>query len=674
MISIVKFSLYGILPGIAVYLVLSHRSSEKTQLHEMVTWSVLSHPIVGLLIFAGLALGISIDSVASAMHVVGLISLVLIGITLAQSRPPTVSWQFVLGLLGVLAIFIPMLSDRNLFAFHGFWHTAIANTVLAGQFPPENPGLAGNTISYVWFYHVWLAGMSKATGCHIALVNVFAHLQLVAAMLGLTFVMAEKWGYGRRYAHAAFWLLFGSINLGALIHFAPYVAYWLIKPGGFFQAFSDHLNAVTLPLISLTGTFLKIPVFYKSWSMLTKFYNVGAMAHGVLFFMLYVWALHRVVVAKSTSKEWFFYAMALLGLLTYYPVFIPAAALFASVQIAVDTWVNRRTQVKKIIVIASASAACGLAAIPYFLMIGSKTGATSVPVFSFALNPSHLWFFLVGPFWPLLPLVVKWLRSTDFRTTTEHRDTFIAAGLATGVICPLTIAISGGPSNYKYVYVSAIFVAWAAFASLARPSVRPIVRWLYGTLAVGPILLTWGGWMLSPWFQDSAYVIEEARLQIHRLQPEADALTWLARNSDKSGALIIPITKEDSKANEAYSLSAITALPYFVAEDRTWVAGSDRYASRKALIEYVLGSSESPAVKTHILAGPLYLILGKDRARTESFYNAYTPGIKPLAYFDRSPIEARIARLDLKSRSVFDAGEFAVLEISEATQGGKQWN
>ena len=674
MISILKFSLYGVLPGIAAYLILSRTAREKTQLHEMATWSVLSHPIVGLMIFAGLALGFSIDSVASSMQVVGLVSLGLVGFTLARSRPPAVSWQFLLGLVGVLAVFIPMLSDRNLFAFHGFWHAAIANTVLAGQFPPENPGLAGNTISYVWFYHVWLAGMSKATGFHIAQVNVFGHIQLVAAMLGLTFVMAEKWGYSRRAAHAAFWLLFGSINVGALIHFAPYVAYWLIKPGGFFQAFSDHLNAVTLPLISLTGTFLKVPVFYKSWSMLTKFYNVGAMAHGVLFFTLYVWALHRVVVAKATGKDWFFYATALLGLLTYYPVFIPAAALFATAQIAIDTWVNRRTQVKKTIVIATVSVFCGLIAVPYFLMIGSKTGATSVPVFSFALNPSHLWFFLLGPFWPLLPLVVKWLRSTNFRAITEERDTFLSAGLATGVICPLVVAISGGPSNYKYVYVSAIFVAWTALAVLARPGVSPITRWLYGALAMGPILLTWGGWMLSPWFQDSAYVIEETRLQIHRLRPEADVLDWLTRNSDRSGALIIPITDEDSKANEAYSLSAITALPYYVAEDRTWVAGSDRYAPRKALIEYVLGSSDSPGEKAHVLTGPLYLILGKDRARTESFYNAYTPGIKPLAYFDRSPIEARIARLNLKSRSVFDAGEFAILEISEATQGEKQWN
>ncbi len=492
--------------------------------------------------------------------------------------------------------------------------------------------------------------------------------------LSCTMVIARAWGYDGRERTWVFWLLIGSINIGAFIHLAPYIAYWLLFSKGLFYSYLDHVSQNLHPLLSLTGTFLKIPVFYKSWSFLIKFYSFGAMTHGIFFFYFFAWSLSCLFTEKESSANWCIYAIALLGLLLFYPVFVPFAILFTLLY-AAFLFQNQRDRTGPLFIKCTfISAAIGGLCLPYFLILGTKTGATDIPVFSLSFNPEYLWVYMAGPFWPLLPLVLYWAFKIRSEEQNVKKVAFLSAGLIASIVSPVFIFISGGPANYKYVYLAALFITWASFSVLMNKNRRPEKRWkwipaLYKGLAIGPVLITVLGWSLGPWFKDDGLSVVGQDVKVKTQREGLETLEWISKRTQKDAVLLIPLTEKDSKASTTYSLAALTGKSLYIANDKTWAGGYETYSERKALAEYIWGSAEAApdTIQSHPLPGgrPLYLIYSEDVELTTAFYNYLTDPIKALAFFPNGKMKERVEGLGFKTRRVFEKDRFKILEITQ---------
>ncbi len=82
---------------------------------------------------------------------------------------------------------IHRLNPRSFVGYHGLVHTAIVQSVLDGDIPPDNPLATGLPLPYYWTYHVLLAGIVRLAGCTAVgaaeAVNAFA-LAGVVLLLG----------------------------------------------------------------------------------------------------------------------------------------------------------------------------------------------------------------------------------------------------------------------------------------------------------------------------------------------------------------------------------------------------------------------------------------------------------------------------------------------------------
>ena len=670
---LLKYLLYGALPGYLVMLVLRPRS-RSIQLSEIVLWSALSHPIVALIVLYVKMLGGSMDLaanffVALFLPLAGAFLFILFSRRKQGEQIKEFQWDILITLVFILLLFVPMLGIRNWFAYHGFWHSGIVNSILAGQFPPENPGFGGEEISYVWLYHVWVAFISARTSLPPVLINLIAHLHLLVSLLGLSIVIAREWGYKGKERTWAFWFLLGSINIGALVHLAPYLIYWIISPLGLEHSYLDHLSRNVHPLLSLTGTFLKVPVFYKCWSFLIKFFNFNAMAHGVVFFYTFAWSLYRISSPRRDLSDWILYAISLLGLLLFYPVFALFAILFVVLYLGILMYRLPNLISPILVRFVLVSSTIGALCLPYFLIIGTRTGTTQVPVFSLSFDMSYLWVYGAGPFWPLLPLVFYWALKILPRERHCPKIAFLGSGILTSILAPCFIFISGGPSNYKYVYLSALFITWTSFAVLmSKMRQMPWVSVLYKGLAAGPILLTVLAWSLGPWFSDDTLALSGWDVKANAQEDGLEALEWISNHTERDGLLLIPFTKEDSKASTTYSISALTGRSMYVAHDLTWVGGLVGYANRKALAEYIWGTAALGTFAIEpdraIEDRPMYLVYSDDVDLTTEFYTRLMAPIKKLAFYPESKMKERVESLGLAARHVYNKNRFKVLEIT----------
>lgn len=668
---IFKYLLYGVLPG---YLVahLALRKKRSVTAPEFLVWSALSHPLLALIVFGFLLLGGSLDRAAQAVDAL-LVLLFVTSLALSYrsrekgSKTYHIPWDIVLSATGILLLCIPMLSTRTWFAYHAFWHSGIVNSLLAGQFPPENPGFAGEPVVYIWLYHLWVGLMVIKTGLHPAAVNLTGHVHLLVALLGLSIVIAQAWGLQGKQRVWSFWLLVGSINIGALVHLAPYLGYWLLSDRGLVHSYLDHVSQNLHPLLSLTGTFLKIPVFYKSWSFLNKFFSFNAMAHGMFFFYLFAWSLNRLFVDKESAESWTVYVSALLGLLLFYPVFILFAVLFSLLYTGLLFFTDR-PRISILVKCAFVSILCCAVCLPYFSILGIKVGAGGAPVFALSFEISHLWFYAIGPFWPLVPVLLYWIFKIRPAEKQNDKTAFLSAGLLASCLAPVFIAIGGGPANYKYVFLAALFITWAALSALLTQAGRKswqLLRVGYTGLAAGTILITVLGWSLGSWFEDDRLYVIGREIRVQEQEGGSEALEWIATQTVKDAMLSVPLTAGDSKASTTYALAALAGRSLYVANDRTWAGGYEAYADRKALAEYIWGSADvAPRRPGLLLNGrPLYLVYSEDVERTTKFYNELMEPIKPLVFFPGSQIVERVESLGFNARQAFEKDRFKVLEI-----------
>lgn len=581
-------------------------------------------------------------------------------------RPPT--WLLPVSALLLPMLFIPMLSTRNIVSYHGFWHLGIIESLLGGQFPPENPGFAGATISYVWFYHIWLAFLAHKTGLYPSLVNVFGHLQLLYVLLGLCVVAAESWEWSPRRGVAVFWILLACVNFGAIVHVLPFFAYWIVGPVDFLTAYSNHVAHSIHPVLSLSGTFLKVPITKKAWALLSKFYGTGAIAHGIVFFFLLAWTSGTTLLRRHDLDRWCLAVVGMAGMALFYPVFLPTAALFGAFVLLISRNLGIGLEWKRVGTLLAIAIVVCLFAAPYYLMIGSDTGASSTPVFAIGLNPSDIYYYILGPFWPALPLLAVFLYRASSGSANTERRIVVLAGLGACCVGVLFVRIAGGNANYKLVYLTAFFVAWAIVETLSQEGWRRF-RPAYGVLTGGTILVCVLGWTLGPWFTDDRFDVEDGHLYL-KSHAANEAISWLANLAAPGGVLLLPPTESEAKANDDYTLVALSRMPLYVISDPTWVGSTSLAKKRQAIREYIWCSRDSLGAQTldPIDNRPIYLIYADTKEQTVAFYRDLMESEPALARFDSRILRSRLKGLGMSATAV-SYGSFTILEIRGNTTG-----
>lgn len=652
-----------VLPGIAICRFVQGRRSSLS-LPEMATWSVLSHAIVALLAFYACYAGLGVG----AFRIVGAATLIF-SITyliwdVSAFGKHIASKDFLLTAGLACLLFLPMLSVRNWFAFHGFWHVSIVNSVTAGHFPPGNPGLVDTPISYVWIYHLWIAFVTYWTGLPPALVNVVSHVQLLIGLAGATWLIADHFGIRPDRRRTAFWIWVGTINIGAIVTIAPYLVYWAVTPPGLAEAVTGHISGNINPFMGLTGHFLGLPLFYKSWALLYKFYNFTSMAHGLVYLYLALIALHAAMEAP-TRKAWVFHGLSTLALCLLYPVYLPFLVLFSGAYCAITLWNDRETLPGCLRALSIGMGACVLS-LPYYLLTGSHTGNTDTAVFSWGFNPSHAWFHGLGSFWPLIPIVLYGVRHSLGRAVDRR---FLYTGAVLSLLFPVFVSISGGPANYKMTFVSAYFFAWIAILVLADARVASTrigrsVHGVYTGLAITTAVFCVMAWTLSPWFSDDRFTYTDSR-QVAPSDPQTnDVVAWLRDEAEPSGGLLVPMPVGDGKANTAYTLSGLTGKPFYVLKDRAWVLGISDAAARLDVAEYIWnGRDEMPDHRP--LPATLYAIVSDSPEGTRAFYERWMDRDVALAGITLSGLARRIESVGWTARVVHRIGDLNILRITE---------
>lgn len=651
------YLLLAVIPGVAVSLWLRPVGAT---LAALTLFSAFSHVLLVTPVYLLALTGMPIT------RAIPLTALLLISASLTVLwrqrtlwRPTWRAWPFPL-----LLLFLPMLSVRAWFGGHGFWHGVVVEQLLAGVFPPENPGFAGSPHHYPWMLHLWYASLTAFSGVHYAAFKVLAMVHLLAVTLALCLETARHWGFSRRAGVAACGLMLGSFNIGALIQLLPALASWTTSSRGFFGAFQHHVaHTGDIPLLSLTQWLGRVRVFDHGWSTLAKFYNVNGMVHGVVFTLLTLWGLQRALEDERDPLAWSMFFLALLGLGLFYPVYGPLTLAIALVGMAArglttGVWPTPRQWGRGL----GLGLVVGALIAPYFLTMGRTVGTTATPVIQFAPALSSLWLAGVGAFWPLLPLLPLALLRAPLAPAL-----WLESGIATTLFFAVCFPLFGGSESYKYLYITGFFLSWrllplwfaAHGAAPPRWRGRRLVGVLVAVLASGPILLTLAGWSLSAMARDQRLHVSGQRLLYHG--DAGAAWQWLAEHGEAGSALSHPPTARPVNAGDNYLPALLARRPSWFVWDNTFTGGNPEATARERLTRQLWGVDPLEPGAVTLPERPLYGVHGETREENQALYRDLMGSVAELP--QGAALAERARALGFTVREVFRAGSWRVWRL-----------
>ncbi len=159
--------LYGVcfLPG---FVLLASTKKTRLKIEDIILAFPGSIGISSLLTLGLLYVGVEAAVIAYVIYGFTGLTLIFSGVRhkteVELSKEET---RFIFIALLITIIFsIPALSDRIIISAHGLHHSSIVSRIANGMFPPENPGMAGTSISYHWGYHSLVAALSVPANYH----------------------------------------------------------------------------------------------------------------------------------------------------------------------------------------------------------------------------------------------------------------------------------------------------------------------------------------------------------------------------------------------------------------------------------------------------------------------------------------------------------------------------
>ena len=193
-----------LLPGLGSYLFVERGG--KTL--DAMLWALLASPLIvgtfaALMILSGVTVATTTTTLVVFAAVLGVLAA-------ATSRPLSVDSSLdakrsaLLGgsivLFCALAGFLPLTREWWRFWSDAWFHAAVVHEINTYGLPPHDPYFAGLELQYMWFYHVLVLAVSRATGFAPVVVMPLFNLQALAAFgLGaylLTIQVKKRFAFG----------------------------------------------------------------------------------------------------------------------------------------------------------------------------------------------------------------------------------------------------------------------------------------------------------------------------------------------------------------------------------------------------------------------------------------------------------------------------------------------
>lgn len=304
-------------PGAAVYLIAARLAP---RLSGLALWSLVLSPVITAVAgIAGLSLHLPPATVADVFAAVSLAGCA-VGFIVTRTKvalPDRRSLLWLGALLGVVVLltaFLPMTRSWWRIRSDAWFHAAVVAQISDYGIPPEDPYFAGMPLQYMWFYHVLVLVLSRATDLDpfrvMALINIHG-------VLGLGIGAWQLCGVFRRtLAHrfAATMMLLLGFN----------AAFWLFLPAKLVRALRGDVRG----LDEIKRTFSLVPfdydhardfmnVYYNWEFFLDKF--MVATAFGLsLVFMVAGWYAAAEYLRTRRPESLLLLGGALVGMLGFH--------------------------------------------------------------------------------------------------------------------------------------------------------------------------------------------------------------------------------------------------------------------------------------------------------------------------------------------------------------------
>jgi hypothetical protein len=295
-----------LLPGAALYRLTSR---EPSPLEALTAALVLSPVLTTGVALVALLAGVRTHA-ASALPVMlwGLVGLLAFRPTCSKKLPPSLGRRETLALLALVLVavatisYLPFTRDWWRMRSDAWFHAAVVAEIADFGIPPQDPYAAGLPLQYMWFYHVYVLILSRASGIEpfamMALINIPALVGMAAA----SFLFSSM--FRRSFSHHFAATVTVLLGMNA--------AYWLFLPTKLLRAVTGEVRGMaeitrsfSLHPFDLNAVRRFVDVGFNQEFFLDKFMVATALSLG-LSLMAYLWYAGTKYI---TSKN----AEALLG-------------------------------------------------------------------------------------------------------------------------------------------------------------------------------------------------------------------------------------------------------------------------------------------------------------------------------------------------------------------------
>lgn len=185
----------------------------------------------------------------------------------------------------------------RIYSYHSLWHTAIVYRIAGGEIPPIHPFLGGEPLRYCWGNHliasVPLKAFTLAPSYAFALINI---ISLALSMVLVAKISRLMINNQKVSIYSVICSLFGF----SFIH--PIIIRW-----------NNPSQAVFGP----------IRLEFRGIPAAVRFCNTNCLPPGMLFFLLYLWAMIRIYQDRTIKRMSIYLAFAILGCGFFYSPFLP---------------------------------------------------------------------------------------------------------------------------------------------------------------------------------------------------------------------------------------------------------------------------------------------------------------------------------------------------------------
>jgi hypothetical protein len=327
--AVAAYLLLMLLPGAGLYLLLE---KEPRLLELALACTVLSPILVSILAVLVMLSGPAPKT--AALIITSLAAVFVIAATLIRTPLPRLSEISIrqgLILSGIIFVFcaltgyLPLTDEWWRLRSDAWFHIATVAQISNYGVPPEDPYFYGIPLQYMWFYHVLVLIVSRATGITSPFVMAIFNMQALAGFMLAAFLLSQL--LKNRFAHGVSSMLTGILGINAL--------FWLFLPIKIIPAFVGEERgmevvhrALTLsPLENLTvRKFLNI--YSNQYFFLNKFIVLTAFSIA-LSFMAACWYGMTCGIAKKRAFPIVLTFFMAVGMVAFHPIvgFISLAGL-----------------------------------------------------------------------------------------------------------------------------------------------------------------------------------------------------------------------------------------------------------------------------------------------------------------------------------------------------------